>query len=312
MLVNLPIKFSLLLRLLLTVILSIAIPGAGASVSNWVNIEIINGQVMLPINIAGVDGYAMLDSGSQLHALNSALLESDDSLASGAGIRIQGAFGTDKSLRQTFNNVPAKLFGAELSIDSMVNADLGSNTLAILGQAFWDSFIVQLDYPNKRMRIMSHKAINLRKQDNIKMKREKGESAIIQVTVDGNNGWYIFDTGSNGGLLLERSVAERAGWTQENSVEGGSSQGLVTNADTLHFRVPEVNFGPYTLEHVAVAVPAQGSSLKFIAGNRIKNEATHIKKKRVSGLVGYDVFKHFVLTVDYKRAVMHVGLPEQL
>ena len=56
--------------------------------------------------------------------------------------------------------------------------------------------------------------------------------------------------------------------------------------------------------------PEEGGSLNIqsqfepAAGSRVKG-------RKVEAIIGYDVLKHFVLTIDYYGGRMHVGLPKE-
>ncbi len=64
---------------------------------------------------------------------------------------------------------------------------------------FFEKFIVQLDYPNKKMRLMTRDAIDIRKVENVRMESDKGSGfPIVWVRLnDEISDWLILDTGSN-------------------------------------------------------------------------------------------------------------------
>ena len=68
------------------------------------------------------------------------------------------------------------------------------------------------------------------------------------------------------------------------------------------FTLSEMSFGPFVLENISISVPAEGQNENF--------STTYGYGKSIKGILGYDVLKHFVLTIDYKTGYMHVGLPE--
>ena len=53
--------------------------------------------------------------------------------------------------------------------------------------------------------------------------------------------------------------------------------------------------GPYTLENVIVTVPGAG-------------EKTSVRKE---GILGYDVLRHFLITMDWDRQQMHIEVPPE-
>lgn len=41
-----------------------------------------------------------------------------------------------------------------------------------------------------------------------------------------------------------------------------------------------------------------------------KDSFSRLKSKKVRGILGYDVLKHFILTVDYAEGLGHIAIPE--
>ena len=294
---------------LLVMVLLSALP-ARASVSAWLDVEIIGGHIHVPITVQDVQGTAILDSGAELHAINTNLINTER-FGAGASVKLAGAYADDKLPRRTVNDVPITLFGTSLKLDGFAEVDLGQSALVILGQPFFDAFVLQIDYPNSRMRIMDRKAVKLHKEKNIRMKKVEGGLPLVQVTVEGQKTWLTLDTGNSSGILMNRGFAEHKGWLEQFPAIATAGEGMVSAAKLISFQVPEVQFGPFTVEQALVSVPDKGYNLSQSFNKRLsKTTGTNIKQKTSKGLLGYDIVKHFVLTVDYKNAVMHVGLPE--
>ncbi len=51
---------------------------AFAGASEWIDFELKNGHITIPLTIDGVQTYGMLDSGSQVNALNLAFLNANN------------------------------------------------------------------------------------------------------------------------------------------------------------------------------------------------------------------------------------------
>jgi hypothetical protein len=71
--------------------------------------------------------------------------------------------------------------------------------------------------------------------------------------------------------------------------------------------------GPFELGSVPVAVPAEGERL--LSGSeswgRVQT-GTHVTHgARANGRLGYDVLRHFVVTIDLKRELMQIAAPEK-
>lgn len=296
-------------KLLLSLIaLLSAFPSLAAT--NWVDFKIIDGHINLPVAINGIEGRAILDSGSQVNAINLSFINRHGfEFAKGGKINIKGVYGTET--RQLFNNVKANLFGADIELDQLAGLRIGHHQVQLLlGAGLLEKFIFQIDYPNQRMRLFERDSVDLAKLENIRMEMDRGTGQpIVQVGLNGEKkAWLILDTGNSGGLFLKRLMATENDWLDKFGKESGVGVGVNSMATIENFRIPEVEFGPFTLENVLVSVPGEGE-VENISGQE-RTSFSRIKGKNIKGLVGYDVLKHFVLTIDYKSGHMHVGLPE--
>ncbi|QYJ93334.1 pepsin/retropepsin-like aspartic protease family protein [Shewanella spartinae] len=298
-------------RKLLLPLLALLSAFPSLAVTNWVDFKIIDGHINLPVTINGIEGRAILDSGSQVNAINLSFINRHGfEFAKGGKINIKGVYGTET--RQLFNNVKANLFGADIKLDQLAGLRIGHHEVQLLlGAGLLEKFIFQIDYPNQRMRLFDRDSVDLAKLENIRMEMDRGTGQpVVQVGLNGEKkAWLILDTGNSGGLFLKRLMATENDWLDKFGKESGMGVGVNGMASTDNFRMPEVEFGPFTLENVMVSVPGEGE-VEQISG-QASTSFSHIRGKNIKGLVGYDVLKHFVLTIDYKSGHMHVGLPEE-
>lgn len=282
---------------------------AHAGVSQWADFKLDNGHIKVPVVISGINTFAVLDTGAQLHAINSAFLTKNKlKYKKGTKVNLRGVFGTEK--KSMLNNIPIALFGFETELDKVVPARLGHHTTGmLLGAGFFGQFIVQLDYPKSRMRLITRDSLDLKSIENIPLVSQRGSGEpIVKVRIgDSNDFWVLLDTGNNGGLMIERDFAEKL-----NLLDKSYSSGIAMGANSIAFtesvQVDEFIFGPYTLENVRVTIPAAGQKASLEDQNSIAG--SRIKSKRQRGVLGYDVLKHFVLTLDYRKGHAHIALPE--
>jgi hypothetical protein len=281
------------------------------SAQQWTPFTLHNGHVKMPVKVADIETYALLDSGAQINAINKAFVSKHDlKFAQGDRINLQGVFGTE--IVAQLNNVPVELFGTEFDLDNLAPVSLGHHSTGlILGAGFFSSFVVQIDYPNSRIRFIPRKAANVKKFENIKMTSQKGTGEpLVKISINKEKPfWVLLDTGNSGGLFIDRFFAESLGLTEqvvESSVTAGANRLGVTEST----RVEELQFGPYTLENVLVSMPAYGQGAN-VSGRPDLPTGSRIKAKRQRGILGYDVLQHFVLTLDYKSGHGHIGLPEE-
>lgn len=282
---------------------------AYAGVSQWLDFTLDNGHIMIPVTVAGIETHAILDSGAQVNGINTAfLIKHKPKLIKGQKMLIQGVVGEER--RQSYDQVPANLFGANIKFDDVVEIRLGHHEKGMLiGAGFFASFVVQIDYPNQKMRLVKRNIIDLPKLKNIKFQAQKGSGRpLVNIKIGEKSIWGLLDTGSTGGLLVSRSVASRLGLLEEverNIVISGVNDSAFTEQATT----AGVEFGPFTLDDVAVTFPADGETLNLESQHRTLG--TRMRGRKVEAIIGYDVFKHFLLTIDYKGGHMHVSIPEE-
>ena len=281
-----------------------------AGATQWIDFTLENGHVKIPVVVAEIDGYALLDTGAQLNAINPRFINKHKlSFDKGKKVRVKGIYGIED--KTSYNNVPTSFFGITTELDNLTEVNLGFHTTSLLlGAGFFQQFVMQLDYPNQKMRLITHDSIKLRELENIKMQTQKGSGMpIVEVGLqDGETVWLLLDTGNNGGIVIDRKVARKMGWLDNLDVEAAISMGANTLATTESFRIPSLKFGPYELENVLVSVPAEGQTAYL--ESQYETTGSRIKGRKVQGLIGYDVLKHFLITIDYKNGHAHIGLPE--
>jgi hypothetical protein len=82
---------------------------------------------------------------------------------------------------------------------------------------------------------------------------------------------------------------------------GVNSTGLVEQ-----FRLPSLKIGEFEIADALVSIPAEGEKLEMF--RREKRTGSNLTRTRgkSKGLLGYDVLKHFVLTIDYRIGKIHL------
>lgn len=299
------------MKLLLPLIFLLFTFNCTAGVTPWIDFNLEGGHIKIPVTIAGIDTYAILDTGAQLNAINTAFINKHNlTFVKGSKINVKGVFGIAK--RNTLKNVPVNFFGIETKLTKIVEVFLGSHTNGLLlGSGFFNKFVAQLDYPNKKMRLITHDSIDAAQFTNIEVQSQKGTGMpIVKIGLPNDKHlWLLLDTGNAGGIVMERKVANRMGWLEDIDTESSVSMGVNAMAVTETFRIPQLQFGPFVLENVLVSVPAEGE--KSYLESQYQKVGSRIKGRKVQGIIGYDVLKHFLITIDYKGGHAHVGLPEE-
>ena len=279
-------------------------PLSAESNDGWIPFELKNGHISVPSRVGGLAGYSIIDTGASGVAINESVAERLDlKVARNKIVNVTGVTGTQR--RVVYKKVPAHLFGADLTFTNVTDMSLGRGNLQLLvGGPILQKFLFQFDYHNQKMRALPRDSVDLKSLSNIPSKRDSRGSKLPVVQVSLNNQaklWLNLDTGNGSGLLISREVAKKHGWLDEYNLTNGFIAGVNGMAQTESFVLPELTFGPFELEHVLVTVPAQG----------VKLPAVQRSRQLAEGLLGYDILKHFVVTIDYRKGHIHVGLPQE-
>ncbi|MDK1313833.1 pepsin/retropepsin-like aspartic protease family protein [Pseudoalteromonas ardens] len=281
-----------------------------ASITPWISFELDNGHIKVPVTVAGKQSMAILDTGAQLNAINQNFIDFHQlNLAHHGNVQIEGAHDTER--RKQYSNVDVEVFGIKTKLNQLAAVNMGNpqNSL-LIGAGFFSQFVVQIDYPNSRIRMVTRDVINVAKHENIKTQPHKGSGLpIVQVEMAGKKVWLLLDTGSNSGVLINRRLAKGLDLIRPEDHQV-VSRGANAQSTLRTTQLEELTFGPFVLSNVQLAYPEKGHKLSPL--KQYAHTSSMIKGKRVKGILGYDVLKHFLVTLDYARGNMHLSVPEKL
>jgi predicted aspartyl protease len=283
---------------------------ASAAVSNWVPFDNVDGHISMSVSINGVEARAILDSGATNSGVSVSFLEEHEiDYQLGQQITVSGIAGKQKI--NFINGLDFGMFGANFEINQMVPYDIQGADV-IIGLKFFDNFVLQIDYPNSLLRIITHDSLDLNKIANVPIKKGAGSSQpIVKVDMNGEaNLWLTLDTGNNSGILIPRRTATRYNWLERYGTVKSRVAGVTASIDSENFNLPELTIGPIVLENVIVIVPGEGE-LTNVGKDVTAKTGTRLKETSADGILGYDVLKHFIVTIDYKRSFLHLAVPAE-
>ncbi len=285
-------------RFLLTVAFLFSAPLVFAAATPWTPFELDRGDIIIEGAIADEPVRVLLDSGATTNAISERFIAKH-------GERIGLKFGSTEytvsgvaTTRKTrpVHDVKLRIFGSVFNMALLIPVRV-RHVEVLLGVDFFSHSIVQIDYPNQRLRLIERDSLALKKLKNVRMKRMHYRgSPKIQVTLNGDvKHWIMLDTGAASGLLLTESFVDEHGWLEKYETTDGRVIGVNAVAvKTRQFNLPLLTIGPYTLENVPVTViPDSQTTLDL-------------------GLLGYDVLKHFQLTMDLKKKHLHIEAVERI
>ena len=120
------------------------------------------------------------------------------------------------------------------------------------------------------------------------------------------------DTGTSSGILLRRSIATSRGWLGRYATKRHVSAGINKSEELVQFTLPSLSIGDFETLNPTVYVARKFTEVEFL--KRRVTTGSHIKKSETlaDGVLGHDVLKNFVVTVDYREGHVHLDRPEVL
>ena len=277
-------------RLILAVFLTSFAPLALAQNDSCESLILRDGIVSLPMQTSGQAAVAVLNTGVLPIGISR-------TLAQNIGREVEPipsrniVWSSIPVITGQVSDVPVRIFGQDLQIEQMYVME---NPLPFVYMSLFmfNDFIVQLNIPKSQLCFLNRKALNMRDAANIEVKDSAGKIAV-QVSINKSKPvWLELQLEYNGAIRLNRDAVQELG--------------LDIAADTEKTSIDSLMFGPYELGNIAVDLPpaslAGGADLQRLGrrgGGGVKT----------SGVLGFEILKHFVVTLDAKGEKMHVIVP---
>lgn len=293
---------------------------AYAAVSEWLNFEIKNNAIQIPVTIAGVDGHAVIDPTSKVNMLAMSFADlNKDKIQRTAYTTFRDIKG-ERNL-PVYKKVDIQLFGSNITFNDLL-ADQGQRSDLTLGIPFFRQYIIQIDFPRSRLRLIDRNGYNIKKIANVEMKEQidpnlstsfnadnlksnDQTSRVVKVALNGKDYWLTFDLLNGAGVVTTRETAKEFAGLNQPLVADNTTPILSEPAD--YFQLQSVKIGPYELEGVVLAVEPENGKRLIPVFRRSTKTGTNIEKRIVpDGVLGLDVLKHLVVTIDYTNHLMGV------
>jgi len=167
--------------MLVAIVLLLSMNAHGA-VSHWIPFDSEGGHIVIPATVNGVETRAILDSGAAGNGISEQFLaEHDLDYKQGRQVIVSGIAGERKV--RLVDDLDIGIFGTEFEVDQMMPVRLRSAGV-IIGLGFFNNFILQIDYPNSQLRIITHDSLKLNKLANVRMKKAAGSpQPIVKVAL---------------------------------------------------------------------------------------------------------------------------------
>jgi len=280
------------------------------ALAKWIPFTLKNNHIIIKMKVNGQSVDAILDSGAEMNMIDANFIKKH-----GKGIKKIGTITViginSKARKNLYGHVPVNLFNTEFMLNRVVEGNLFGSSL-LLGASFFKGIVVQIDYPHSKLRLLPRRAVDMKKAANVPSKRQRSSRLpAVKVKINDKPFWVTLDTGNNGSLFLKRTFAiENHLLENKNKKSTGITMGLHDLVRSENYIVNNFNIGPYELENVQVAIPEAGKNSRV---GRRKSEvelgSRMQKGVQTKGILGYDILKNFIITIDYTAYKVHIMAP---
>ncbi len=204
--------------------------------------------------------------------------------------------------------------GKELPLSSKFILDLGGNpvelenaamvpaqgTGLIVGRPLLNMVVLQIDYPNRRLRFLPPDAAEF--EGNVNIRRGRFNQPMIETRINGKRTWMTLDTSGKGVCLLTDRIVGKHKWRgPEVSVDALRAAGLEVRPDVRTMQLDSLEFGPFHIKDVVAATPtgAEAAYDGYGAG-RIH------EKFGGDGILGFEIMRHFLVTIALGSDKVHL------
>ncbi len=270
--------------------------------------ELIDGRIVFPIEIEGIQTKAAVDTGFILHSISNKLVERLGLSANIDERFVQvGPLG-DSVAAFTVSKVKGRFLGSELVLADLLAKDMGEDVDISFGLGLFQNAIVQINYPKSCMLLLPRDSIDLRKVANLKIRHSDFGQILVQAKInDKSTVWFALRTGVKA-VLINRIYASTIGLLDQES-ETIAVTSLKKEGTYEQLQLNSLQFGPYTLGNVKASFPSEGESSNLKRTSRASTGSYIDQSADSQGSIGYDVLKHFVVTIDYKGKRAHIAAP---
>lgn len=278
--------------------------------AQWLPFTLKNNHIVIAMQVNGQSVGAILDSGAEINMIDAGFIKKHgkgiNKVGSAKVIGINGA-----RTKNLYSQIPINLFNKEFMLNKVVEGNLFGSSL-LLGAPFFNNIVVQIDYPHNKLQLLPRRAVNMRKVANVPSKRQRSSALpAVKVKINDKSFWVALDTGNNGSLFLKRSFAlENHLVEDKNKQKNGISMGLHDFVQTENFVVNNFKIGPYELENVQISIPIDGKRSRVGERQREAELGSRMQKGiQTKGILGYDILKNFIVTIDYSAYKVHIVAP---
>lgn len=271
----------------------------------WIGFDGSRGHVVLDIKVNGVPASAILDTGADTATISASLAErAGIELNQNRRTRIVGVHGQQEV--PTSGRFTLELADTSVEVDALPVTPLDGFDL-VVGRAMFEWAVVQIDYPNHRIRFLRPEVVDF--DGNVKFRATKRGAPMIRGRLAGKNSWMLLDTGNAGPTLLKRKFVLRndldAHRAEDLVITG---RGAIRRGSRHLLSVPRFHLGPFEFESLLATYSTRRND-GFDAERTLHGSRLRTDRVSYDGILGYDVLRNFVVTMDLKRGRVHLATP---
>ena len=263
------------------------------AISPWLDFELNRGHIYIDITIKGKPAKAVVDTGATLSAISEDFAKKigvSRSKNRKDKIRVQGLAGTRLMTWSRLSQMAIP--GIMKKKIKFVMFDTLDGIDVILGMDVFAFEVTQIDYSNNKMRFASHNAFKFDPEASIPLKK-RGNRYLLNAKINEVDLAMLLDTGNAGSIIVPYADAENTSLLSSiNGIKKETEKGGIHEKKLpLYSGVSDnFNIGPYTLDNVRYKVIAED-----------KVEAVR------RPVLGYDILKHFLVTIDLKERNLYLS-----
>ncbi len=185
------------------------------------------------------------------------------------------------------------------------SSDTASKTgfeYALLGGEFLDDYVVEIDYPGRKVRFLDPKKYEVPKttqapNESVVEFKRAGTRIFTDLEIDGKKGRVLLDTGAPGPILLLGRSLKKMGLDPDRLEDWGEVGGVLGKTEARFMEAQKISWAGFDFEGAPLLVLPRG----------FFNQAGG-----TDSVIGYDFLHHFTLRIDYKRKRLWLRKPADL
>lgn len=295
---------------LLTALLLVASPAASREADRedgqgWMHFKESNGHIMFDVKVNGQTAKAVFDTGADASIISEELARrAEINLNRGDTIRVTGIH--DQRSIPTSRGFTLEMAGQEVELNRVPVAPAPGFDV-IFGRPMAEGAVVQIDYPNQRIRFINRGAVEF--EGNVDMKTTRRGAPMVRSRILDDDIWMLLDTGNAGPTILKRKTVRHRD-LEQFEVRGmtDASSGAVTTGDQHVLQIPGFKLGPYEFDSLLASYNAESNDgfdgEKSRYGSRLKTD-----RLPYDGILGYEVMKNFMVTMNLEDGQIQIRVP---